>query len=366
MGKISLEHEGYSGVTPVSNSFIDNYMLSANGEYVKIYLYLLRMLSSNERDFSVTEIADMLEHTEKDVLRALLYWEREGLMQLAYDENKSLSGVVILNSSTLGNTPPGGGRRTESLSLSSTSPAPKVNRGTQPEVKATDQAITYTRDQLADFAEKEDISSLLYVAEGLLKHPITRTELNSFLYWYDSLEFSSDLIEYLVEYCIERGHSSIHYMEKVALSWAEIGIRTVDQAKKNTNLHNRTHYAVMKALGIKGRNLVELEASMIRKWSEDYAFPLDIIEEACTRTIMATHTSSFEYTDAILTNWHNAGVKELSDLTSIDAAHEKKAAKKTCNTQAKNKVSNNQFTDFAQRSYDYDQLEKQLLNRSQL
>ena len=47
--------------TIVSNEFIDRYMTSANGEYVKVYLYLAR---HQGREITVTEMADALNHTE--------------------------------------------------------------------------------------------------------------------------------------------------------------------------------------------------------------------------------------------------------------------------------------------------------------
>ena len=56
------------GVTVVSNEFIDNYMARANGEYVKVYLYLLR---HQQEEVSIGQIADALNHTEADVQRAL-------------------------------------------------------------------------------------------------------------------------------------------------------------------------------------------------------------------------------------------------------------------------------------------------------
>ena len=58
--------------TLVANTFIDEYMANASGEYVKVYLYLLR----HQQDaVSIEQIADALNHTESDVKRALAYWE---------------------------------------------------------------------------------------------------------------------------------------------------------------------------------------------------------------------------------------------------------------------------------------------------
>lgn len=64
-------------VTAVADEFIDQYMAAANGEYVKVYLYLLRHQSE---PVSVDAIADALNHTESDVRRALAYWEKAGVL----------------------------------------------------------------------------------------------------------------------------------------------------------------------------------------------------------------------------------------------------------------------------------------------
>ena len=62
----------------VANEFIDRYMAVANGEYVKVYLYLLR---HDGREITVGEIADALNHTESDVKRAIAYWVRLGVLE---------------------------------------------------------------------------------------------------------------------------------------------------------------------------------------------------------------------------------------------------------------------------------------------
>ena len=46
--------------TLVSNEFIDRYLAEASGEYVKVYLYLLR---HKDEPVSLERIADGLNHT---------------------------------------------------------------------------------------------------------------------------------------------------------------------------------------------------------------------------------------------------------------------------------------------------------------
>ncbi len=73
-----------NGVTLIDNSFIDHYMADANGEFVKIYLYLVRCACPG-RDVSIPGIADFFEQTEGDVRRALNYWKSQGLVDLVQD-----------------------------------------------------------------------------------------------------------------------------------------------------------------------------------------------------------------------------------------------------------------------------------------
>ena len=71
-------------------------MPGANGEYVKIYLYLLRCLKPEPQELSISLIADKFDHTESDVCRALKYWEKMKLLKLDYDGSRNLTGVHIL------------------------------------------------------------------------------------------------------------------------------------------------------------------------------------------------------------------------------------------------------------------------------
>ena len=85
-----------SEVTLLSNIFIDDYMPEANGEFVKVYIYLLRALSTTPVSFSLEEMADRLICTERDILRALKYWARQELLALDFAPDKSLRGIALL------------------------------------------------------------------------------------------------------------------------------------------------------------------------------------------------------------------------------------------------------------------------------
>ena len=178
-------------------------------------------------------------------------------------------------------------------------------------------------------------------------------------YFYDTLHMSADLIEYLLESCAESGHKSMHYIQKVAFSWNESGIRTVQQAKEESMLYSRSCYTVLNAFGIKNRGPAASEVDYIRKWTEEYGFAPDIVGEACRRTIMATHQPSFEYADSILRKWHGSNIRTLSDITRLDEEYQKERAS---SARRAPKASTKNLNNFERRSYDMDSLEEQLLN----
>ena len=76
MDYITISTESKETFSLISNHFIDYYMTDANGEFVKVYLYLVRLMSSKS-PVSVAGIADHFNLTEKDICRAIRYWISE-------------------------------------------------------------------------------------------------------------------------------------------------------------------------------------------------------------------------------------------------------------------------------------------------
>ena len=380
MSTIQLRKDYQDTTTSVSNVFIDRFMPEANGEFVKVYLYLLRHLTGNADYCTISAIADQFNHTEADVIRALKYWERMQILRLEYNSEEQISGIVLLNVG--GTTTPTEPTRQDVPSNSNpkdtgtasdigTAAAKTANASANhtPPVNATSNVVSmpsakkeYTLDEIQKFQANEAISELFFIIETYLKHPLSSTDANTVLYWYDSLHFPADLIIYLVEYCISKGHSSLRYMDKVALGWSESHIKTVEQAKENAAIHSQAYYSVMKAFGITGRNLVDGEIAFIRRWTKEYNFDLPLILEACKRTIAATHQPSFEYADSILTNWHNNNVHTPDDIAALDQAYNRN--KRSVAPAKEGSTRRNKFNNFTQRDNDYDQLEKMLLTTS--
>ena len=397
MTAINISSDIATSFTTVSDIFIDQYMPKANGEFVKVYLYLLRATGSGAGIATISEIADHFSNTEADIIRALNYWASEGILQVQTGADGQIIGINLCSLSVSGmqatqsniQSAVADNAAQNNLQNSVVNNAAQnistVNTRMHDSVveklksqtpdKAASSQKEYTLDEIKEYRKNPDISELIYIIETYLKHTLSSTDTNMVLYWLDELHFSTDLVEYLVEYCITKGHSSLRYMNKVALGWADAGIKTVDQAKDDAAAHSQIYYSVMKALGITGRNLVDSEVSLINKWVGEYGFDIELVKAACSKTISAIQKPSFEYTDSILANWRKKDVHTLKDVEVLDANFAKankasatgssqstNAANGSSKPKSNNSSSKNKFNNFNQRNNDYDKLEKLFLN----
>ena len=64
--------------TPVSNVFIEKYMPNARGEFVKVYLLMLKHSIAGEPGISAPILASSLNLLESDIMNALNYWSDLG------------------------------------------------------------------------------------------------------------------------------------------------------------------------------------------------------------------------------------------------------------------------------------------------
>ena len=363
MSGFVLHGDGDHGHTLVPNLFLDNYMPEANGEYVKIYLYLLRCLKSDTQELSIELIANKFENTESDVRRALKYWERMKLLKLQYDNSQNLTGIQIVNEPEAGNA------KTETqtpvasqsaAAIGQTTAAAQTAAGSVPPIASSAPSAILPKDPLTP----DEAQQLLFICEQYLGKPLSSTEVSKILDLHDIFGFSSSLIEYLVEYSVSGGHKSIHYIEATARAWHQAGCVTVTQAREQVTIFNRAYFKILKAFGIAGRNPVDAEISCMDKWLKDYGFSLEVISEACSRTMAAIHQPSFPYTDKILASWKKQGVKSLSDIQNTDQNRStRKAKEEAAPATPKRPASPNRFHNFQERDYDFKELEKQLINQ---
>lgn len=404
MSSLKITDSRKSTATVLPDDFVDYYMPRANGEYVKVYLYLLRCGHAPEKVPSLSAIADIFDCPEKDILRALRYWEKNGILSLTWKKNedsgeKELTEILFLpltlgrtqknipveNLALAGSAVPAekkSGEKTPEVSVGQTA-TPAAGKGnlsgraaeTANSSQGKDTRNTPAKQEKTEISsarfrqirENRECQEILFVAEQYIRHPISTTDMRRILYFYDTLHFPADLIEYLIEYCVGKGKGSVSYIEKVGLAWHREGIRTVEQAKKETSTTRKEYYTIFRYFGIENRKPIPDEVEEMDRWLKDYGFTLDIIKEAARRTVMQAQSPNFHYAEAILSKWHKSGVKTLEDIRPLDEKHRSETAgrKSSAGSGAagKEKPTPNRFHNFQQRNTDYNQLEKDLIRR---
>ncbi len=380
MGRVSISHSFGEDSTNVSNIFIDEYMQDANDAQIKIYLYLLRMMSAN-LSTSVSALADKFNHTEKDVIRSLKYWEKKGLIGLEYDAHQNLTGIHMEDIKSQRDL----GRRKDDTVLRALPPVNTVrsaqNNMTDPlsgpttvlEPETVAEKPNYSVAMLRSFKQSEG-RGILFIAEQYFGRTLNPTEISTIYYIHDELKFTDELLDYLMQYCVDNHKTDFRYMEKVAINWNQKGITSPKQARAENYKHDSDILTIMNALGMEN-NPTDKEVSYIKKWRGELGFTMEIILEACERTVLATQKYRFRYCDGILKNWHESKVATKEDIARLDAnftADLKQKRSKASNS-IDNKVRSgessirlggvqNRFNQFEQNTYDFAELEKKLLD----
>lgn len=365
METITITTENHETYCAVSNFFIDYYMTKANGEYVKIYLYLVRLLNSG-RIITVADIADHFELTEKDICRAIRYWIKEGVLRLEYTADKKITGITMLPLKAKATASHSDSllfmlaQEEEEKAAAKPYEMP-IPPTAKPDKKAAQKelsdansiqasaSIPKRAEYKAAYIEDkknmdDDFGDILYQTETYFAKPLTRTDLQILTYIYEELSFSPDLLAYLVEYCVSIGKKSSRYIESVAIDWYKNGITTVDEAKVASKNYNSIYVAVLKQLGIPRRVPTPAETAFIDTWYNTYAFDKTIIIEACRRAVLNNpQSASFHYVNGILENWHRQNVHKISDIEALDEKWEKEHKKQS---NRKNSTTSNPFPDY--------------------
>lgn len=385
MGTIQLHSNTNDGITYISNVFIDSYMPSANGTFVKIYLYLLRCLQQTQVDLSISHISDHFDCTEGDVVRALKYWEKVNLLSLIRDNNGQITDIQFLepkaekneeeNTEKNNSFKPGTNNtlktsnETKDIGNSPVSAANQTlyhgsGKGYTTSASQAYVRMDYSEQDLHSLQQDSAFGTILKVVQDYLERPLSPQHIQLVAFLYRELKFSDELIYHLFEYCINRGKRRPNYIEKVAISWAEANVKTPDDAVNASAEYNADYSIVCKAFGL-NRMPGAVERQYIDRWVKEFGFDRNIIEEACNRTLLKIQKPDFKYANGILEGWHKSGVRKFADIAKQDALHK---TKQQPSVAPKTSIpNNNKFNSFPQRNYsqeDFSSLEKRLLKKS--
>lgn len=265
--------------TNVENMFINEYMVPAPGDYVKVYLFAL-MYANLDVEFSNEDIAKHLSMDPEDVLKAWTYWERMGVVKkkITSSDNSLEYDVefVLLKDMLYGNRDEG--------------------RITGAELGMNEQMSS---------REYKDMFARVEKAVGRV---ISGSEMNEILLWINDFGVSPEVVAFAFEFCAERKKKSLNYVEAVIRNWSNEGYRTIEEVQEYIGyLEGRAgdYKRVFRALGFT-RNWTEEEKRIMAGWFDNMKFSIDTVLEACSKT-SGISSPNINYVNRILENWHDEG-----------------------------------------------------------
>ena len=263
----------------IPSDFIENIMPKTNGTFVKIYLYAINAASKGlSLDYS--QIASALDLLESDVLKAFEFFEEKGCVSISE----------------------------EKVTFEAPQQAPKASESNSKKYtgKNVKQLVT----------EDKELSDLCLIAQDMLEKTLSDKDIETLYWFYDNLGFTPEVITMLLEYCVSIEKRNMKYIEKVAISWHENNIITVDAAEKymKEKKEKNSYFGNMKRLlGIDDRNLSKTEETYLKVWKDEYNMSEDMIALAYEYCIIQISKLSFPYMNSIIERWSKNGITTITD-----------------------------------------------------
>ena len=350
MSEINLNVTVNTNATIISNAFIERFINDANASHIRFYLYLM-YYSKNHRSFSISNACDFLDDSERDVIRSINYWEKQGVFKVTRTDKNTITSISISDPSISDYEVEATPFATEEVETAEAkSEEVKVEEVNTIEGSANEplSLFTYEEEETGcDF----DLKQVIAAAGKYAGRTLSGSEIDFICDLNEKLGFSAELISYLYEYCcLTREKSRFSYIQKVALAWAEKNIKTIEAAQIGAETFNKENSLVMKSFGLSRLPGVS-EKQYIDRWFHEYKMSEEMVAEACNRAILTLNKPSFSYAESVLRKWFAKGIKDLDGVAEDDKLYY--MTKQNLHVVMDNspKPLNNRFNNFEQRSY---------------
>ena len=351
MSEINLNVTVNTNATIISNAFIERFINDANASHIRFYLYLM-YYSKNHRSFSISNACDFLDDSERDVIRSINYWEKQGVFKVTRTDKNTITSISISDPSIADYEVEATPFATEEVETAEAkSEEVKVEEVNPVEGSANEPLSLFTYEEEEETGCDFDLKQVIASAGKYAGRTLSGSEIDFICDLNEKLGFSAELISYLYEYCcLTKEISRFSYIQKVALAWAEKNIRTVEAAQIEAEAFNKENSLVMKSFGLT-RLPGASEKQYIDRWFHEYKMSEEMVAEACDRTILKLNKPNFNYAESVLKKWFAKGIKDLDGVAEDDKLYH--MTKQNLHVVMDNspKPLNNRFNNFEQRSY---------------
>lgn len=265
-------------VTQIPDLFFTEYLTQSNGDFVKVYLYIM-FLSKHNKDVKLNDMSKQLALPFKVIQDALKYWEDLGVII------KKNTGYIVANIQEI-------------------------------------ELYKLYKPKLSAYIDSEQVANNKYRASAIetinnsffqgIMSPSWYSDIDM---WFKKYNFDEQVMIALFRYCFERSALHRNYIQAVAEAWFNNKITNFNDLdlyfQKQESL-NKIKKDISKKLGF-SRSLTQYEEAYIEKWFVEFKYSLDVIELALKRTTSKS-SFSFDYIDKIICDWHDRNLKSADDV----------------------------------------------------
>lgn len=295
--------------TEIPDVFFTEYLPLANGDFVKVYIYML-FLSNYGKDANITDLSKILALPYNTIQDALKFWEEQGVII------KKTNGYSLVNLQEI-----------------------ELSKLYNPKLTSSPEDIKLTEKSKYRAHAIDSINNQFF--QGLMS-PSWYTDIDL---WFNKYGFDEQVMIALFNYCAENRALHRNYIQTVADAWAKNNIKTFndldDYFARNDKI-NILKKEISKKLRLQ-RNFNTFEEDYITKWNQDFGYGMDIIEIALKRSTSKVN-AGFDYYDKLLTDWHQKGLNSVYDVQAHLSSITDKKSRETQIAKAANQFEYTQST----------------------
>lgn len=267
--------------TSLPDVFFTEYLSYADGNYVKIYLYML-FLAKYSKDIKVNDLAKKLQLPLKTIQEGIKFWEEQHII------SKKNTGYILNNLQEI-----------------------ELHKLYNPKVTSSPEELEKSAKNQYRSKAIDNINNEFF--QGIMS-PSWYSDIDL---WFKKYKFDEEVMIALFRYCFNRSALHRNYIQTVAEAWSQNNIKTFNDlelySEKQEKLKSLEN-TIKKKLNL-NRPLSQYEEGYVSRWNIDYGYSFDIIEMALKKTTSKA-TISFEYLDKILTDWHERNLKTPVEINS--------------------------------------------------
>lgn len=301
----------WGSVFAVPSVVADEHLKIANGNQLKVLLYLLK---NNNKDLTDEAIGEALNMHPEDVKDSLSFWVERKVIAV---DSEVITPAKIENTVS------------ETLSFASVEPEEEPKKSKRPVSRAVRPEPGYVIKRLGS---DPALAMLMDEAQRIFGRMLSNAEAGTLVMLMDTDGLPVDVLIMLIQYCVDNNKGTMRFVEKIGIEWGSEGINTVALAEEKIRTVTETYSyfnRVASTFGMKNvGSPTKKQLTFANQWVGTWSFSDDMLRLAYERCVDSKGELNMDYINGILKKWYMSGWKNPDDVEADVSNTAKKSAEK--------------------------------------